>query len=66
MTVAAEDRKTSLYDHTVEVLNAYFNTHDNHLHYAVLFMSRSQQADENNECFIRSLHEIIAKSTGWE
>ena len=29
-------------------------------------LSHSQQADESNGYFIRSLHEIVAKYTGWD
>ena len=40
--VKAEDAEGTLYDRTVEALDAYFTPRDNHLHYEVLFMSRSQ------------------------
>ena len=64
--VPAEDAEATLYDRTVEALDAYFTPQDNHLHYAVLFMSRSQHADESNEHFIRNLHELVSKCSGWD
>ena len=47
-------------------MDAYFTPRDNHLLYATLFMSHSQQADESNEHFIRNLHELVLKCIGWD
>ena len=64
--VAAEDPEGTLYARTIEALSAYFNPRDNHLHYAVLFGSRVQKSDETNEHFIRDLHDMVAKCSGWD
>lgn len=66
IAVEAEDAERTLYARTVEALDAYFTPRDNHLHYAVLFMSRSQQFEKSNEHFIRSLHELVSRCSGWD
>jgi len=66
IAVEAEDAERTLYARTVEALDAYFTQRDNHLHYAVLFMSLSQQSEESNEHFIRSLHELVSRCSGWD
>lgn len=66
LAAQAEDADGTLYNRTVEALEAYFNPRNNHLHYAVLFGSRTQQAEETNEHFIRSLYELIDKCSGWD
>ena len=63
---ADEDADGTLFKRTVEAFDSYFNPRDNHLHYAVLLGSRVQQADETNEQFIRVLHEMVSKCTGWD
>lgn len=64
--IAAEDPEGTLFDCTIEAFDKYFNPRDNHLHYAVLFGSHMQQPDESNDRFIRSLHDMAAKCTGWD
>ena len=64
--VKAEDAEGTLYDRTVEALDAYFTPRDNHLHYAVLSMSRSQLTEESNKHFIRNLHELVSRCSGWD
>lgn len=64
--IPAEDADETLFDRTVEAFDTYFNPRDNHLHYAVLFGSRMQAPEESNDQFIRSLHEMAAKCTGWD
>ena len=47
--VGTENDDGSLYNRTLEALDAYFNPHSNTVHYAVLLGSRIQNADESNE-----------------
>lgn len=55
-TVDAEDAEGTLYYCAIETLAPYFNPRNNHLpsnnHYAVLFMSRSQQLEESQTSFL--------------
>jgi hypothetical protein len=41
--IVTEDAEGTLYVRTPKAFGAYFNPRDNHLHYGVLFMSRTQQ-----------------------
>ena len=64
--VKAEDAEGTLYDRTVDALDDYFSPMNNHLHYAVVSMSRSQFPEESNEHFIRNLHELVSRCSGWD